>query len=57
MSVVPPAEQLAAVPHAAAPHAAAPHAPVHAAGHAPLGAHAPHGAPVAAVASLEEEVA
>ncbi|ROS33050.1 glycosyltransferase family 2 protein [Curtobacterium sp. PhB78] len=51
MSVVPPAEQLAAVPHAAAPHASAPHAPVHAAGHAPLGA------PVAAVASLEEEVA
>nr|UXN28025.1 hypothetical protein N8D75_13475 [Curtobacterium flaccumfaciens] len=57
MSVVPPAEQLAAAPHAA-PHAAAPHAApaaahatVHAAGHAPAGA------PVAAVASLEEEVA
>ncbi|MBF4604519.1 glycosyltransferase family 2 protein [Curtobacterium sp. VKM Ac-2884] len=54
MSVVPPAEQLAATPHAAP---AAAHGSVHAAGHAPLGAHAPHGAPVAAVASLEEEVA
>ncbi|WIB41464.1 glycosyltransferase family 2 protein [Curtobacterium sp. MCLR17_058] len=54
MSVVPPAEQLAAVPHAAAPHASAPHAAVHAAGHAPLGAPV---AAVAAVASLEEEVA
>lgn len=54
MSVVPPAEQLAAAPHAAAPHAAAPHA-APAAAHATV--HAAGHAPVAAVASLEEEVA